>query len=287
MEPGGGGTKVFVTLWFKDFRRADLPGELVEGGFDGFELSLDYPVCGRIKPTELPHLRDLLGSGLEVAVHLPWREIYLASPIEEVRRTSLDYVAKCLEEAGPVEPKYAVLHLVTDQAVCSDSLESCVSASVRSLEPLAELAERLGIPLYVETTRNYCCGGLEQAVGFIDRGVMLCLDIPHAIERYSRLRKRPLGLSDVLWDAPPRALEAIDCVHLHGYTMSGYHVIDSHLEPSRELLDEYLEVLRRNVLRPKYTVLESFYSAPTKKFVRFNELRWCVDELKKGCCRDR
>lgn len=278
---------MYVTLWFKDFRRADLPSEVIEGGFDGFELSLDYPICGWIKPTELPHLRDLLGSGLEAAVHLPWREVYLASPIEEVRRTSMDYVVRCLEEAASIEPKYAVLHLVTDQAVCSDSPESCISASARSLETLTDVSGKVGIPLYIETTRNFCCGGLEQAVGFIERGAMLCLDIPHAIERYSRLRKRPLGLRDVLWDAPPRALEAVDCVHLHGYTMSGYYVIDSHLEPSRELLDEYLEVLRKGVLRPKYTVLESFYSASARKSVKFSELRWCVDELKKGRCRHR
>ncbi len=278
--------KVYVTLWFKDFRRSDLVSEVTGGGFDGFELSLDYPLCGPTRLEEVPQLGDLLRSGLRVAVHLPWREIYLASPVEEVRRVSLDYTTRCLEEVRRIEPDYGLLHVITDQAVCSDSVEECVSAAARSLEMLSRIADEMGIPLYVETTRNYCCGGLEQSVSYLERNVMLCLDVPHAVERHSRLRKRPLGLSDVLRDAPPRALEAIECVHLHGYSMSGYHVVESHLEPDRGLLSEYLEVLRRGTLRPRYTVLEAFYSSERRP-LRFDELRWCVDELKKGHARGR
>ncbi|MEM1622918.1 MAG: TIM barrel protein [Sulfolobales archaeon] len=279
--------KVYVTLWFKDFKRRDLPSELVKGGFDGFELSLDYPICWRAKLKEVPQVRALLSSGLEASVHLPWREIYLASPIDEVRRTSLSSVLRCFEEARTIEPKYAVLHVVTDQATCSDSIEECIAASKKSIEALTEVANQLGVPLYVETTRNFCCGGLEQAVNYLELGVRLCLDIPHAVERYSRLRRAPSSLGDVLRDAPPRALGAIECVHLHGYVLSGYHVIESHVEPSRELLGEYIETLRRGVLKPKYTVLESFYSIETKESMKFDKLRWCVDELKKGRDWDR
>ncbi|MEM2551657.1 MAG: TIM barrel protein [Sulfolobales archaeon] len=279
--------KVYVTVWFKDFRRRDLASELVGGGFDGFELSLDYPICGRVKLDEMPQIRDLMKSGLEAGVHLPWREIYLASPVDEVRKTSLNIVLKCFKESRVLEPKYAVLHVVTDQAVCSDGIEECITASTKSIEVLAEVADELGVPLYVETTRNFCCGGLEQAVSYIEHKVGLCFDIPHAIERYSRLRKTPLSLRDILWDAPPRSLEAIGCVHLHGYVLSGYYVIESHVEPSKELLEEYVEVIRNGVIRPKYTVLESFYSAESRKFVRFDKLRWCVDELKKNRDWDR
>ncbi|MEM4491871.1 MAG: TIM barrel protein [Sulfolobales archaeon] len=275
--------KVYVTVWFKDFRRRELSSELVEGGFDGFELSLDYPICERIKLKDIPQIKDLLRSGLEASVHLPWREIYLASPIDEVRKTSLSSVLKCFEESRIIEPRYAVLHVVTDQAICSDSIEECITASRKSIESLTGVANELGIPLYIETTRNFCCGGLEQAVNYLELGVRLCLDIPHAIERYSRLRRAPSSLKDVLWDTPPQALKAIECVHLHGYVLSGYHVIESHIEPSRELLEEYIETLRKGVIRPEYTVLESFYSAETKKFVKFDKLRWCVDELKKSC----
>ncbi len=280
--------KIHVTLWYKDFRRSSLVREVAEGGFDGFELSLDYPLCGGpAKLEELAQIRDLLGLGLGAAVHLPWREIYLASPVEEIRRVSLDYTVRCLEDVGRLEPAYAVLHLTADQAVCFDSVERCVSAAAESLGVLARVAEETGTQLYVETTRNYCCGGLEQSVSYLELGARLCLDVPHAIERHSRLRKTPLGLSDVLLEAPPRAIEAVECVHLHGYSMSGYHVVESHLEPDRELLSEYLKALRRGALKPRYTVLEAFYSATGRRQLRFDELRWCVDELKKARPGDR
>lgn len=278
--------KIYQTVWFKDFRRTGLLSELVKGGFDGFELSLDYPLC--VYDVEaVGKLRDLLDSGLELAIHLPWREMYLASPVEEVREVSLRYVIRCLTYIGKLNPEYAVLHLVSDQAVCSDNPELCISASVKSLEVVGKVASDLGIELLVETTRNYCCGGLEQIVSYLDMGVGVCLDIPHAIERYSRLRRRPLKLDEVMSEAPPRALEAVVSVHLHGYSMSGHHVVNYHVDPSRELVDEYLNVLNKGVLKPKYTVLETFYSSSLGRPIRFNELRWCVDELRKSSRRDR
>lgn len=279
--------KIYLTLWYKDFRKRDLVEEVVSGGFNGFELSLDYPLCGYMKIEQLSLIKDLLKSGLEVSVHLPWREIYLASPIEEIRKSSLEYVARCFTEALPLNPTYAVLHLTADQAVCSDSEDLCISSAISSLEVLVEVAEKYGIPLYVETTRNYCCGGLEHSVKYLERGVKLCLDIPHAIERYSRLLKKPAGLSEVVMDAPPAALEAVECVHFHGYSMSSYYVLESHIEPTRELLGEYIEILKSGMLKPKYTVLESFFSSATRRQIRFSDLRWCVDELKKNYSRSR
>lgn len=279
--------KVYLTLWFKDFRKRDLVREVSDGGFDGIELSLDYPMCGYTELKDIPQLEDLVKLGLEVAVHMPWREVYLASPVEEIRKMSVDYVIKCLEESRSVNPTYAVLHLVTDQAVCTDNADLCVTAALRSLGQLSETARRIGVPLYVETTRNYCCGGLEHSVIYMEHGTMLCLDIPHAIERYSRLRKKPVSLSEILLDAPPKALEAVECVHLHGYVMAGHYIVESHIEPSRELLGEYLGILRKKALRPKYTVLESFYSTAEKRLIRYSELRWCVDELKKNRSRNR
>lgn len=279
--------RIFLTLWYKDFRRGSLVSEVIDGGFDGFELSLDYPLCRSVKLSEIGPLKQLLSSGLEMGVHLPWREVYIASPIDEVRETSLNYVIRCLRELSSLDITYLVVHASTDQAVCSDNVDVCVSAGLKSITAIAEVASELGAPLYVETTRSYCCGGLEQVVNYLDYGASICLDIPHAVERYSRLYRRPMSLSEILREAPPRTLRAIGCVHLHGYTMSGYHVVDSHLEPQRTLLSEYLDVLRRRIIEPRYTVLESFYSLETGKQIQFNRLRWCVEELKKGYGRDR
>ncbi|MCX8208445.1 MAG: sugar phosphate isomerase/epimerase [Sulfolobales archaeon] len=279
--------KVYVTLWYKDFRRRSVVEEVLDGGFDGFELSLDYPLCGTLRLERIPQIKDLSKAGLGTGIHLPWREVYLASPIEEIRRTSLNYVVKCLAEAMPLNPTYAVLHLVTDQATCSNGEELCLSAAVSSLEVLVGVAEEYGVRLYVETTRNYCCGSLEHSVRYPRRGLGVCLDIPHVVERYSRLLRRPVGLSEIVASAPPASLEVVECVHLHGYSMSGYHVVESHIEPSREVLGEYLEVLKSGRLKPRYTVLESFFSSFTAKQIRFSELRWCVDELKKNYARYR
>jgi len=279
--------KVFLTLWYRDFRRSSLVREVVEGGFDGFELSLDYPLCGSVRPSELGPLKQLVDSGLEMGVHLPWREVYIASPIDAIREMSLNYVLRCLREVRGLDIKYVVVHATTDQAVCSDNADVCISAGLKSISAIAGVTGELGVPLYVETTRGYCCGGLEQVVNYLDRGVLVCLDVPHAVERYSRLYRKPMSLSDVLSEAPPKVLEAVDCVHLHGYTMSGYYVVDSHLEPQGTLIGEYLNILRREIVRPDYTVLESFYSSESRKQLQFNKLRWCVDELKKGYGRGR
>lgn len=279
--------KVFLTLWYKDFRRSSLVSDIVNGGFDGFQLSLDYPLCKSVRLLELSSLKQLISSGLEIGIHLPWREVYLASPIDEVREMSLNYVMKCLQELNGLDVAYLVIHASTEQAICSDNVDICVSAGSKSIATIVEAASKLGASLYVETTRGYCCGGLEQVVNYLDYGALVCLDIPHAIERYSRLYRRPMSLHEILSEAPPKTLRAIECVHLHGYTMSGYHVIDSHLEPQKTLLSEYLDVLRRRIIEPRYTVLESFYSLESRKQVQFDKLRWCVDELKRNYGRDR
>jgi len=274
--------RVYVTVWFKDFGRSSLASELRVGGFDGVELSLDYPLCG--DGLQDPVLEGLSGSGFEVAVHLPWREVYLASPIEEVRATSLRYVVECFRSASRLEPRYAVLHVTTEQAVCSSDVELCLSKAVDSVQHVLRVAEDYGVPLYVESTRQYCCGGLEHAVRYVDLGAGVCLDVPHTVERYSRLRRRLLTLEEVIREAPPFVLPYIGVVHLHGYTVSGYYVVDSHLEPTQALVSEYLELVRRGVLKPGTTVIESFFSQPGAKLT-FDKLRWCVDEVRRASSR--
>jgi sugar phosphate isomerase/epimerase len=274
--------RVYVTVWFRDFSRAGLASELGTGGFDGVELSLDYPLCR--EGLQDPAVEGLRGLGLELAVHLPWREVHLASPIEEVRATSLRYVVECLRSSARLEPRYAVLHVTTDQAVCSSDTGLCLSRAVESVRQVAGVAEEYGIPLYVETTRQYCCGGLEHAAHYVELGVGICLDVPHAVERYSRLRRRLLTLGEVLREAPPSVLPHIEVVHLHGYTVSGYYVVDSHIEPTRELLSEYLGLVRSGTVKPSTTVLESFFSQSGGRLT-FDRLRWCVDEIRRACSR--
>jgi len=274
--------RVYVTVWFKDFVRPGLTSELRAGGFDGVELSLDYPLCRN--GLHVSVLEELRGSGFEVAIHLPWREVHLASPIEEVRSTSLRYVVDCFRSSSRLEPRYAVLHVTTEQAVCSSDVELCLSKAVDSVQHVLRVAEDYGVPLYVESTRQYCCGGLEHAVRYVDLGAGVCLDVPHAVERYSRLRRRLLTLGEVIREAPPSVLPHIGVVHLHGYTVSGYYVVDSHLEPTQALVSEYLELVRRGILKPGTTVIEAFFSQSSGKLT-FDKLRWCVDEVRRASSR--
>ncbi len=274
--------RVYVTVWFKDFSRAGLVSELRAGDFDGVELSLDYPLCRN--GLHVSALEELRGSGFEVAVHLPWREVHLASPIEEVRSTSLRYVVECFRSSSRLEPRYAVLHVTTEQAACSPDMELCLSKAVDSLRQVLRVAEDYGIPLYVESTRQYCCGGLEHAVRYVELGVGVCLDVPHAVERYSRLRRKLLTLEEVVREAPLSVIPRIGVVHLHGYAVSGYYVVDSHLEPTQALVSEYLGLVRRGVLKPGTTVIEAFFSQSSGKLT-FDKLRWCVDGIRRASSR--
>lgn len=271
--------RVYVTAWYRDLRRRTLAAEVLDTGFDGVELSLDYPVCVGVSVRDLAQVRELASSGLGLGVHLPWREVFLASPLVDVRRASTGYVLRCLDDASVLEPKYAVVHVSSDQAYCMDNAVECVRVAEESISAIARACWDLGIPLHVETTRGYCCGGLEHMANYIAYGARVCLDIPHSVERYSKLYRRLLGLEDVVREAPPQVLEAVGVTHLHGYTVSGYRVVDSHLVPGKDLVVGYASMVRRGVLRPAYTVLESFYVEPGRHLEIAN-LRWVVEDLK-------
>lgn len=271
--------KVYVTVWYRDLRNERIASELASLGLDGIELSLDYPLCSKLRVDEVDQLGRAIDLGLEVGIHLPWREIYLASPLYDVRDLSKRYVISCLRESSRIEPKYAVVHVTTDQAACMDDVNECVRAAEDSVSTIAKVAEDVGIPIYVETTRSYCCGGLEQLVKFLNYGIKVCLDVPHAIERYSRFYRRLLTIEDVINEAPPALLRHIDLVHLHGYNVSGYRIVDSHMIPSPELVSKYVSLVRRGALKPTYTVLEVFYLEPGKR-IEVANLKWVVNELK-------
>ncbi len=278
--------KVLINCWFKDIANEKLSNAFLNGitelGFDGIELSIDYPLLFRCSiPNYLVNgLRD---RGLILSVHLPWREIYLASPISEVRDAAVRTISRIIRQVSRLGPEYLITHLSTDQAFCGEDDTDCVKASLESIKHLVKLSEELGVLLAVETVADKCCSGEEKLPLILkefDR-LRICLDIPHIIEHRLRYWGVTTSVKEVINDLAPIMFDRLITIHIHGLKVHNGMAI-SHIIPSKEFLSSLLEGLKVKISnKPKYAVIEVFRDVNGGPLRDINKLRWIISYLRR------
>ena len=275
--------KVLYSSWYKDMRRvSDLVKELNKAGFDGIEFSIDYPLCYK-RPLEKAFFEELTKEGLLYGIHLPWRDIALASPIEEVRKASVAVIMNCLKDVLGLDPYYVLVHITTDQSDCGFRDKDCIEAGRKSLAEIAKVTVDEGIDLLVETTHNRCCSGEEQIPYLIKdiEGVDVCLDAAHLISRRLRRWGTLYTVSALLNDLPPAMIDRIKLVHLHGYAVDlETGIIITHQIPKKEFIREMFNKIKELGIasRIKGVVIEAFRDKDAIKDL--TSLRHIVKEVR-------
>ncbi|MDH5815351.1 MAG: sugar phosphate isomerase/epimerase [Candidatus Nezhaarchaeota archaeon] len=252
-------------LWLGDRKRFEAKvKEAHDAGFDFIELSFDYPwpIPDYLTPKRIA--KFIQDTGLDLAIHGSWRDIRLASPIDQVREASLDYVLRTLEMAKELEPRYVVFHVSTDQAVKEvEELEQlAINAALQSVKRIADLALKLGITVLIENTPLQFSSSIEQMKRIVlsVEGLNVCLDIGHAQIQAMKLNNHvKVSVSDIVKKWVEELGSRILGVHVHDCVIRRSR-IDEHITPSTnsQSIRSLMDIVRSGNLRLKFAVIEAF-----------------------------
>ncbi len=176
-----------------------------------FPQSFDLPAIERLRRLRQSH-------GLRYTVHLPLWSLEPASPVEHIRRASVDFLVESAVRFAPLEPEVYVLHATG--ALAAEFYRMEVIRDVRPLvlnifqercrRSVEELLERTGLDsrqVAVETIEF----PLDLTLGLAEElDLSVCLDTGHVLAGFP-------GVTD-LEQVLPRVLPRLAEVHLHdGY----------------------------------------------------------------------
>lgn len=208
--------RIGFSLWREDLRRiGTVIKDLIDSGMDHAEISVDSPL-----DIEIDDLRSVANAvrdaGASLGIHLPWRELFLASPVEELRSTSTAVIARVINQLLRHEPSYFVVHGSSDQWVCSKHEDLCLDSLKRSLEELSGITDRIAL----ETIQGSCCGRGAQVARILKDLPWLraCVDLAHiAAENIVRGKGRwPSMISEAVLEVPEDIWRRTLIIHLHG-----------------------------------------------------------------------
>lgn len=249
------------SVWKRDVSRAgQLIQDLVETGIDHVEIDID----SILDLEDREWLRELAGvlyrENMTIGVHAPWKELYIASPVEEVREASvkiLTRLVRALRDTG-IDYEYIVLHPSSEQPVCTENTMRCLESLKRSLEGIMRETERV----VVETIQGRCCGRAEQIDILLDMvpGLSVCLDLAHVIAENIKTREFRT-VADAIELVSRKVLEKTMVLHLHGLYIERDKRVKTHRDFSITPLGETSLVERiRDIQRLRYIVFEVFYN---------------------------
>ena len=217
--------KVGFPIWYgnKD-RLRQIVSNAVKAKFDYIEVSLDYPwpFEGEIRLLDVINLIN--DHGLKIAFHGPWRDIRLSSPIEQIRRASVEVCKELLKSISKIESEYVVLHLSTDQATDRSQIteKNSIRAAIRSAEELISFGADLGIKVVLENVRERL-HEFEKVVSEVKPEI--CLDVGHIAIVTIRKEKRE-NIKDEITRWIGALRKWIRIIHFSGVEKQKHYVRD-------------------------------------------------------------
>jgi len=176
--------KVGFSLWYGNKEREKLLELMREKGFDYVEISIDYPW-----PYENLSFQAIVKRaydlGFKIGFHGPWRDLRLASPINEVAEASKKVVEKVLENISRFEPEYFNLHLISEEITIDRKVtEEVIRKANETVKFLENLSNKYSVTITLENNPH---GHFAYPTYFaqISLGnLKFCLDVGHAIIAY-------------------------------------------------------------------------------------------------------
>lgn len=282
---------ILYSAWYRNFASfssesiRNFISKLKDTHFDGIELSIDYPLYFKVSAQELV-THYLKHEGLYLSIHLPWRDLELASPVEEIRKASLNVVMKCINELSKLEPRYFILHLTTEQDFCGYMNKDCIKSAKESLSEIIKQCEDVSIPLLIETTHDKCCSN-EDTLPYIladfkdEPYIGVCLDPIHLLSRRIKMWGSGEDIVELVKSLPPIIIDRVEALHVHNYRRLSYGLTYVHLIPDDDILKDFMEIIKYLGNRVKIITIE-VYKDLSGKDIDINQLRHVVMTLKEG-----
>lgn len=200
------------------FDRVESIRALAQQGFSPIELGGDLTLFfpGAFGPEIIDRLAALRAElGISYTVHLPLWSVEPSTPLQRVRRGSVQALVDTIQATAPLEPEAYVMHATN--ALASEFSRLPIAEAGRPIllgffqeqaaESLREIIAETGVPsrqLAVETVEFPFEMTLELAE---EVDVSMCLDTGHVLVGFSG----PVDLYDALEQCLPRLGE----IHLH------------------------------------------------------------------------
>ena len=255
---------ILCSIWYRDLGRSSediryLIKQIRDSYLDGIELSIDYPLLYK---KEVPKVISeyLKHEGMYLTIHLPWRDIELASPLNEIREASIKLVVRSIDELSTLEPSYFITHLTTEQDHCGYMSRDCIESAKESIGVLSDKAREVGIPILIETTHEKCCSS-DDTLPYVLESVIdnpyigVCLDPIHILSRRLRRWRSRQSLIELINDLPPIIVNKVEELHIHGFKELGMGLLYVHLLPNEEVIRDISEVLKSSVIKDKVKIL--------------------------------
>jgi len=269
---------VGISIWYgtvkgvvgSEQRISDFIRILIEQGYNLYEVSLDYPWPFSERELLEALLRALAENGGLIALHAPWRDLALASPMEDVRRTSVDVMTKNLDlVVGRHDVKYIVVHLHSQtsmgKVLTKANWDKVVESAAKSLYELSEWSKSSGVPICVENMPRGASSYLEFLSQLSNSIRCLALDIGHFYTSYIDLyEERYSDYYSALTHVLSTFNEKAKVVHLHDVIVVNskpFKDIVDHVVPGQGVLD-YRRVLKIvSGFKVEHVIVEAFIAS--------------------------
>jgi sugar phosphate isomerase/epimerase len=259
--------KIGSSLWYGHRPFSKKFRELLEIGFDYFEISLDYPF-----PDECDELEKAVRDfGIQPAFHAPL-DILLACPRDEIFRASMKVLERCLSFAAKFETLYFNFHALhfTPTFLFPEIRNKAVRNVEEACRFAVEFGKESGFEVCLENDRFFT----EE---FIRGDIKLTLDLGH------------FAVEETWWGRDYRD-SLIGFVERYGDRILVTHVHDVSFNPIQDHLPlgsgdfnlQFLSWLLREKTRPKYVLLEIFWKGKrgSKVFANSKDLESSFEVLR-------
>ncbi|MEM0178525.1 MAG: sugar phosphate isomerase/epimerase [Fervidicoccaceae archaeon] len=229
-------------------------------GFENIEVSLEYPWPFWDSNSFNEIMKLLRDQGFSLGAHLPWRDLVIASPYEEVRRGAIAYIMRLLEVMTKWDFKYAVAHFSTREKVKFGNRDY-LSPIILEMKDAAEKFKDAGIIFAVE---NAPYGPLAVKESFVQLLRELdgnaCLDLGHVVARLISNGENQLSMVEsMINDWVSSIAEKTSVVHVHGVAKINGNVVE-HMRISgyEKYFAKSLNILEK-LGRDPFVTLEVFF----------------------------
>ncbi len=248
--------------------------QLFRSDIDSVEISIDYPWPYKEYALLKYILHELKEKEIEINIHAPWRDLPLATPYEDLRKTIVRTIYESISYLKDMISTYIVLHPSTMQKIeignnRRDSLESLR----KSLIEMKKLFDN-NFLLLIENLNRGIAGDINGLVEtIIDQEIGFCLDIGHLATYYMNYISSS-GYYDTFYDYLGEIIDLFLDTNVKVYVIH-LHDVDTdkreHLLLGEGFLD-FKEIYKMiNRLKPRYIVYEVFRDKRGNR-MNFNKL---------------
>jgi sugar phosphate isomerase/epimerase len=232
-------------VWHQKPLRKEEFEAIYSSGFSYAEISIEYPWPFWKSESFYDQIEFIKSSGLKIGVHLPWRDILIISPYDEIREGAANYLKKLVQTLEKINAEYAVMHLTTREEINLKD-ETYLQNIETVLNQLISEYKMHGIELLFENPPAGILSNRYNFTSLINRlNARICFDAGHLISRF--LKGNSSNLQNVINftnDWLFNLFEYIKVVHIHGATKVNGEVIEHYL------IDDYVDFF--------YNILEKF-----------------------------